>query len=81
MVMPNPIVVQGQTWLVVGGDVGSGLKERSNGRTSGSDGRWRSGSTSSFDEGSSYPAVERRGARVVARPLRIEGLSFERLFC
>ena len=58
-------------WLVVGGDLGSGLKDRSNGRASGSDGRWRSGSTSSFDEGSRYPAVERRGARMVARPSRI----------
>jgi hypothetical protein len=55
-------------WLVVGGDVGSGLKDRSNGQVCGLDGRWRSGLTSSVDEGSRYPAVDRRGARVTARP-------------
>ena len=57
---------------MLGGDVGSGLKDRSNGRACGSDGRWSSGSMSSFDGGSRYPTVERRGARVVARPSRIE---------
>ncbi len=40
-----------------GGDVGSGLKDRSNGQTCGSEGRWRSGSTSSLDKGRRYPAV------------------------
>ena len=55
-----------------GGDVGSGLKDRSNGQTCGSEGRWRSGSTSSLDKGRRYPAVERRGAIVVAKPSRIE---------
>ncbi len=55
-----------------GEDVGSGLKDRSNGRACGSDGRWISGSMSSFDDGSRYPAVERKGIRVVASPLRIE---------
>ena len=58
--------------MVVCGDVGSGLKDRSNGQAGGSEGRWRSGSMSSFDKGSRYPAVERRGARVVARPSWIE---------
>jgi len=57
---------------VLGGDVGSGLKDRSNGQACGSDGRWSGGSMSSFDDGSRYLAVERRGARVVASPLRIE---------
>jgi hypothetical protein len=55
-----------------GGDVGSGLKDKSNGRACGSEGRWRGGLTSSLDEGRRYPAVERRGARVVAKPLQIE---------
>ena len=32
-----------------GGDDGSGLNERSNGRACGSEGRWSSGSISSFD--------------------------------
>ena len=74
MVTLKPMVVYGQAWFVVGGDVGSGLKDRSNGRACRSDSRWRSGSTSSFDEGIRCPAVERRGARVVvvARPSRIE---------
>ncbi len=36
---------------MLGGDVGSGLKDRSNGRACGSDGRWSSGSMSSFDDG------------------------------
>ncbi len=44
---------------MLGGYVGSGLKDRSNGRACGSDGRWSSGSMSSFDDGSRYPAVER----------------------
>ena len=50
-------------------------KDRSNGRACGSDGRWRSGSTSSFDGGCMHPAVGRRGERVqgvVVRPSRIE---------
>ncbi len=55
-----------------GGDVGSGLKDKSNGWACGSEGSWRSGLTSSLDEGRKYLAVERRGARVVAKPLRIE---------
>ena len=59
-------------WLVVGGDLGSGLKDRSNGWACGSDNRWRSGLTSSFVKGSRYSAVERRGARVMARPSQIE---------
>jgi hypothetical protein len=37
-----------------GGDVGSGLKDRSYGRVCGSEGRWRSGSTSSLDKGRMY---------------------------
>ncbi len=57
---------------MLGGDVGSGLKDRLNGRACGSEGRWSSGSISSFDDGSRYPAVDRRGARVVASPSRIE---------
>ena len=57
---------------MLGGDVGSGLKDRSNGRACGSEGRWSCGSISSFDDGSRYPAVERRGARVVASLSRIE---------
>ena len=72
MVTLKPVVVYVQAWFVIGGDVGSGLKDRSNGWACGSDGRWRSGSTSSFDKGGRYPAVEMRGARVVARPSRIE---------
>jgi hypothetical protein len=55
-----------------GGDVGSGLKDKSNGQACGSEGRWRSGLTSSLDKARGYPAVERRGARVVAKPSRIE---------
>ena len=58
---------------MLGGYVGSGLKDRSNGRACGSDGRWSSGSMSSFDDGSRYPAVERRGARVVASGSRCDG--------
>jgi hypothetical protein len=57
---------------VLGGYVGSGLKARSNGRACRSDGRWSSGSMSSFDDGSRYPVVERRGARVVGSLSRIE---------
>jgi len=57
---------------VLGGDVGSGLKDNSNGRACGSEGRWSSGSISSFDDGSRYLAVDRRCARVVASPSRIE---------
>ena len=57
---------------MLGGDVGSGLKDRSNGRACGLEGRWSSGSMSSFDDGSRYPVMERRGARVVASPSRIE---------
>ena len=74
MVTSKLMVVYGQAWLVVGGDVGSELKDRLNGRACRSDSRWRSGSTSSFDEGSRCPAVERRGARVVvvATPSQIE---------
>ena len=52
-----------------GGDVGSRLKDRSNVRACGLDSRWSSGSMSIFDDGSRYPAVERRG---VASPSRIE---------
>ncbi len=55
-----------------GGDVGSGLKDKSNGWANGSEGKRRSGLTLSLDEGRRYPAVERRCARVVAKPLRIE---------
>ena len=55
-----------------GGDVGSGLKDKSYGWASGSEGRWKSGSTSSLDKGRRYPAMERRGARGVAKPSRIE---------
>ena len=57
---------------MLGGDAGSGLKDKSNGRAWGSEGRWSSGSISSFDDGSRYPAMDRRGARVVASPLWIE---------
>ena len=58
---------------MLGGDVGSGLKDRSNGRACGSDGRWSSGSMSSFDDGSRYLAIERRDAtRVVASSSQIE---------
>ena len=81
MVTSKPMVVYGQAWLVLGGDVGSGLKNRSNGRACGSDGRWSSGSMSSFDDGSRYPAIERRGARVVASPSRIELCSPILLMC
>jgi hypothetical protein len=48
------------------------LKDKSYGWASGSEGRWKSGSTSSLDKGRRYPAMERRGARVVAKPSRIE---------
>ena len=64
-----------------GGDVESGLKDRSNGRACGSEIRWRSGSTSSLDNGSRYPAIERRGARVVAKPSRIELCAAILLIC
>ena len=55
-----------------GRDVGPGLKDRSNGWACGSEGKWRSSLTSSLDKGRRYPAVERRGARVVTKPSRIE---------
>jgi hypothetical protein len=42
MVTSKPMVVYGQVWLVVGGDVGSELKDRLNGRACRSDSRWRS---------------------------------------
>ena len=43
-----------------GGDDGSGLKERSNGRACGSEGRWSCGSISRVEDGRRYPAVVRR---------------------
>ena len=42
-----------------GEDVGSGLKDRSHRRACGSEGRWRSGLTSSLNKGSRYLSVER----------------------
>ena len=48
------------------------LLNEESGRACGSESRWRSGSTSCLDEGRRYPAVERRGAIVVAKPSRIE---------
>jgi hypothetical protein len=42
MVTSKPMVVYGQVWLVVGGDVGSELKDRLNGRACRSDSRWMS---------------------------------------
>ena len=45
---------------MLGGYVGSGLKDRSNGRACGSDGRWSSGSMSSFDDGSISSRGEER---------------------
>ena len=55
-----------------GGDDGSGLKERSNGRACGSEGRRSCGSISIVEEGRRYPAVVRRRPRVLAKPLRIK---------
>ena len=55
-----------------GGDDGSGLKERSNGRACGSEGTWSCGSISRVEDGRRYPAVVRRGPRVVAKPSRIK---------
>lgn len=55
-----------------GGEEGSGLKERSNGRACGSEGRRSCGSVSIVEEGRRYPAVVRRGPRVVANPSRIK---------
>ncbi len=66
---------------MLGGDVGSGLKDSPNGRACESDGRWSSGSMSSFDDGSRYPAVERRGAWVVASPSLIELCASILLMC
>jgi hypothetical protein len=78
MVTSKPMVVYGQAWFVLGGDVGSGLKDRLNGWACGSDGWWRSGSTSSFDEGSRYPAWK---GEVQGWWQGRHGLSYECLFC
>ncbi len=58
-------------WLILGGEPGSGLKERSKGHACGSDGRYRRGLISSLYVGRRYPAVESSKARVVANPSRI----------
>ena len=55
-----------------GGDDGSGLRERSNGRACGSEGRWSCCSISRVEDGRRYPAVVKRGPRVLAKPSRIK---------
>ncbi len=72
MVMLATVVVYAQAWLMDGGRAGPGWNARSNGHALGSEGRYSMGSMSKVEVGCKYPAVERAGVSIKAKPLRME---------